>query len=123
MLMKVRVSSDLMFEIEISGTKEAFMELSRLQECFSNNKCGKCGCEDIRYQVRTVEGNDYLECICTKCFAKLEFTSTKESKGSEIFAVKYYRKDGKPVVDENGKKKWLPDGGWVKWSKEKNEYI
>jgi ribosomal protein L40E len=69
---------------------------------FEETKCGKCGSENLRFVVRTVDENEYFELRCMDCGAKLAFGSMK--KGGGLFPK---RKDG-----DN----WLPDGGWLKWN-------
>ena len=95
-------------EFESDQQRGIFEELAKFQEVFENSKCGKCGCEDLRFVVRTdADDNKYYELRCTnpKCRAKLAFGANK--KGGGLFPK---RKD----ADNN----WLPDGGWVKWNPE-----
>lgn len=89
-------------EIDGESQKDLFTELNRFQEVFEETNCGKCGSDDIKYIVRTVDENQYYELRCMKCSAKLAFGVHK--KGGGLFPK---RKDG-----DN----WLPDSGWVKWN-------
>jgi hypothetical protein len=93
--------------LEGDGQADIFHEISRFQEVFEQNTCGKCGNEDIRFVVRNNDDNLYHELHCKDlgCRAKLAFGAHK--KGGGLFPK---RKDG----DD-----WLPNGGWVRWNKEK----
>lgn len=97
-------SPSLSFEFEGTIQKEIFAELASIAEIFSIDKCGACGSENIRPQVRVVDDNEYHELVCQdrKCRAKLAFGVAK--KGGKIFP-KRKDKDGK----------YLENDGWVKW--------
>ena len=98
-----KANDKLSFELEGSGQKEIFKELALIQEIFSESKCGICGSTNIKFIVRTVEGNDYYELRCMDCGAVLSYGQHK--KGGTLFPK---RKD-----DNNN---WLPNGGWHKWA-------
>lgn len=104
-----KANDKLSFELDASGQKEVFKELATIQEIFSEDKCGLCGCTNIKYIVRSVEGNDYYELRCTdvKCGAVLAFGQHK--KGGTLFPK---RKD-----DDN---KYLPNKGWHKYTPQKD---
>ena len=89
-------------EIEGDSQRDIFAEIARFQEVFEETKCGKCGSENLKFVVRTVDENEYFELRCMDCGAKLAFGSMK--KGGGLFPK---RKDG-----DN----WLPDNGWQKWN-------
>lgn len=99
-----KANDKLTFELEASGQKEIFKELALIQEIFSEEKCGLCGSQNLRFIVRNVEGNDYYELRCNDCGALLAFGQHK--KGGTLFPK---RKD-----DNNN---WLPNNGWHKWQK------
>jgi hypothetical protein len=103
-----KASDKLQFELEGSGQKEVFKELATIQEIFSEDKCGSCKKDDLRFIVRNVESNDYYELRCNDCGAVLAFGQHK--KGGTLFPK---RKD-----DENN---WLPNNGWHKWQKNNAE--
>tara|TARA_B100000085_G_C18456555_1_gene477107 strand:+ start:298 stop:633 length:336 start_codon:yes stop_codon:yes gene_type:complete len=90
-------------EFEADTHRELFTQISKFQEVFEESKCGKCGSENLKFVVRTVDDNEYFELRCADCGAKLAFGSMK--KGGGLFPK---RKD----ADGN----WLPDGGWTKWN-------
>ena len=92
-------------EFDGESPKELFTEINKFQEVFEEDTCGKCGGQDVKYIVRTVDDNQYYELRCgsIKCAARLSFGVNK--KGGGLFPK---RKDG------DGK--WLPDNGWVKWN-------
>ena len=98
-------------EFEADTQRAMFAEIANFQEVFEEDKCGKCGCQDLKYVVRTVNDDEYYELRCTNptggpdgraCRAKFAFGLNK--KGGGMFPK---RKDG----DD-----WLPDGGWVRWN-------
>lgn len=106
MKVKYKVSEKLEFELEGSGQKEVFKELALIQEIFGEEKCGLCGSSNIRFIVRTVEGNDYYELRCADCGAVLAFGQHK--KGGTLFPKR---------KDDDGN--YLPNRGWHKYQKEK----
>ena len=107
MKVKYKVGDKLEFELEGSGQKEIFKELALIQEIFAEEKCELCG-NNLRFIVRSVEGNDYYELRCSDCGAILSFGQHK--KGGTLFPK---RKD-----DEGN---YLPNRGWHKWNKEINK--
>ena len=106
--MKVNYSTGngrLSVELNAETQPDLFEQLAYFQEVFGETGCGKCGSENLRFQVRTVEDNLYYELRCLDCGAKLAFGAMK--KGGRLFPRRK-NKDGE----------WLPDRGWVKWNKE-----
>lgn len=83
MKVKYKVGDKLEFELEGSGQKEIFKELALIQEIFAEEKCGLCGSTNLRFVVRSVEGNDYYELRCADCGAVLAFGQHK--KGGTLF--------------------------------------
>ena len=67
MKLSYKVNDRLTFEVEGSGQKEVFKELALIQEIFGEKQCGLCKNNDLRFLVRTVEGNDYYEIKCSSC--------------------------------------------------------
>ena len=94
-----KISVEIDFETQI----ELFQKLSNFQEIFEETKCGKCGSENVKFQVRNVDDNLYYELRCVDCGAKLAFGVMK--KGGRLFPKR---------KDKEGN--WLPDNGWVKWN-------
>ena len=90
-------------QVEGESQKDIFTELGRFQEVFEEDTCGKCGADDIKFIVRTVDDNQYYELRCSKCASRLAFGVHK--KGGGLFPKR---------KDQDGK--WLADGGWVKWN-------
>lgn len=101
-----KANDKLQFELEASGQKEIFKELALIQEIFGETKCGICGSTNLKFIVRSIEGNDYYEIRCMDCGAILSFGQHK--KGGTLFPK---RKD-----DNNN---YLPHNGWHKWVKDK----
>ena len=97
-------------ENEGDSQRDLFSGISKAQEVFEEDTCGKCGHDHVKFVVRTVDDNQYHELRCSNCGAKLSFGANK--KGGGLFP----KRKG-PDGD------WLPDSGWVKWNPktEKNE--
>ena len=104
---EIKVNDKLTLKISAEGQKELFKDLSTVQEIFGENNCGMCGSTDIKYVVRTVDGNDYFELRCNKCGAILSFGQHK--KGGTIFPKR---------KDADGK--WLENKAWHKYTPKKN---
>lgn len=90
-------------EVEGDSHRDLFEQINKFQEVFEEDVCGKCGHENIRFVVRTVDDNQYYELRCSSCGARLAFGANK--KGGGLFPR---RKDSEGT--------WLPDNGWVKWN-------
>ena len=103
-----KANDKLQFELEGSGQKEVFKELSLIQEIFSEDKCGACGKNNFKFVVRNVDSNDYYELRCNECSAVLSFGQHK--KGGTLFPK---RKD-----DEGN---YLPNKGWYKYQNVKKD--
>lgn len=87
---------------------------------FGEEVCGKCGCKNLRYQVRSVPDGkkssfEYFELVCSDCWAKLSYG---QSDDGALFPVRYQREGKEYVRDENGNKVRKGTNGWVKFSKE-----
>lgn len=102
MKLRYRINDKVELELEGEGQKEIFKELSAVQEIFGEEKCGMCNKNNLKFTVRSVDGNDYFEIRCNDCNAVLSFGQHK--KGGTLFPK---RKD-----EEN---KYLPNKGWHKW--------
>ena len=90
-------------EIEGENQSELWAKLGDFQETFEEPCCGKCGKDNLRFVVRTVEDNNYHELRCLDCGAKLAFGVHK--KGGGLFPNR---------KDKDGKLKGK--NGWVKWN-------
>lgn len=102
MKVKYKTNTNLEFELEGSGQKEIFKELAVVQEIFSEDCCGACNKNRLKFVVRNVDSNDYYELRCNDCGAVLSFGQHK--KGGTLFPKR---------KDENNN--WLPNKGWYKW--------
>ena len=110
-----RPTPKLTIELDVADQKTFFEELAKVQEIVAHT-CGKCsaGTEDLVYQVREVDENLYYEIRCTKCSATLTFGMHKV--GGSIYPKRYLTDNkGKPLLDEDGKKQWIPNNGWAVW--------
>ena len=104
MKLTYKLNDKASIEVEGDGQKSLFKELASVQEIFGENNCGMCGKNNLKYLVRTVEGNDYFELRCADCGAVLSFGQHK--KGGTLFPKR---------KDESG---WLKNKGWHKWQPE-----
>lgn len=100
-----KVNDKLTFELEGEGQKEIFKELATIQEIFSEEKCGLCGSTNIKFVVRSVDGNDYYELRCNDCGAVLAFGQHK--KGGTLFPKR---------KDDDGN--YMSNRGWHKFVKD-----
>lgn len=107
MKLRYKANNKLEFEVEGAGQKEIFKEIAAIQEIFGEDNCGMCGNNNVKFIVRSVDGNDYFELKCCdiKCGAVLSFGQHK--KGGTLFPKR---------KDENNN--YLPNNGWHKWKKE-----
>lgn len=100
---------------------EIWEQLAKLQEVFGQDKCGKCGSEATQFVVREVADGKkmykYYELHCQKCRARLSFGQHNE--GGTLFPK---RKDDSEGTVTGTADAYLPDGGWLKWDKEKNKH-
>ena len=94
--------------IETDSVKETFKKLAEFQEVFDEHCCGLCQNEDLQFIVRTVDGNDYYELKCKKCFAKLAFGQHKS--GGSLFPK---RKNADGTYSESK--------GWHQWNGDANK--
>ena len=60
-------------EFQVDTQVDLFQQLAFFQEVFGEAGCGKCGSENLRFQVRNIEDNHYYELRCLDCGAKLAF--------------------------------------------------
>lgn len=91
-------------EFDADTQKDMFSQIASFQEVFGEEKCGKCGCTDLKYMMRTIDDNEFYELKCQSqtCGARLAYGANK--KGGGLFPKKR---------DEN--KKPIPNDGWIVW--------
>ena len=70
--------------LEAADPKQAFRGLTAFGEIFTESKCGSCGSEDIKYEHRKHDDNDYYSLRCNGCQAQFDFGQHKT--GSTLFA-------------------------------------
>ena len=105
-IMKIKYTTRnnrLTAEITSDSVKETFKKLSEFQEIFDEPCCGLCQNENLKFNVRTVEANDYYELKCSKCFAKLAFGQHKS--GGSLFPKRKLA-DGSYDTQHQGWHKW-----------------
>ena len=103
----------LTFEVEGQSQKELFKNLATLQEVFAETTCGVCEQNDVRFVVRTVDGNDYHEIVCQNpsCRAKLAFGQSKKVPGM-LFPIRRLTKEGRPSRKDG---EYTKTNGWTKF--------
>jgi hypothetical protein len=98
----------LTFQLE-GNNREIFEQIVDISSIFGETKCGKCGCEEIKYAIRIAGENEskFYELSCTnpQCRAQKSFGLTK--KGQDLFPK---------MKDKAGK--WIQNNGWAIYSKE-----
>ena len=72
----------LSVQLEGDSQKDIFAEISKFQEVFEEDVCGKCGSDNIKFVVRNVDDNLYYELRCGDCGAKLAFGAHKKGGGT-----------------------------------------
>ena len=112
------------FTVEGETTLDLFKELAALQEAFSEDKCGKCGKENLKYVWRVSEKDGetypYQDLVCQNktCLAKLHFGVSK--KGGNLYPKRFKTNDkGKTLKDDNGRAIKMGVNGWLKWNFDK----
>lgn len=117
---ETKVNSKTTVVAEGETPLDVFTTLATLQELFGEEKCGKCGCENLTYRVRTVgEGKKtytYPELVCQnwECRAKLSYG---QMENGGLFPVRYVREDGENVKVD-GKNVVKGSWGWVKFNRD-----
>ena len=122
-----RPNDKITIKAEISDADGLFETIGPLQELMdAASHCGKCGCKNIRFIHRKSGSYDYYELACSdtiKCRAKLSLGRDQETKNlfPRRYAVEKNTEDKVvPKLDENGKKVYLPNNGWVSWNNKLN---
>jgi hypothetical protein len=106
--MKVKyqtANARLTFEFESDNDKALVAELARIQEVFTEETCGCCKSERVRFDVREFDGNHYYKLLCDDCGATRDFGQHKN--GKTLF-VKRFEKDTREP---------LPHRGWYQYGK------
>lgn len=116
--MKVKYSTKnglMEFELDASKSKELFKALNIIQDIFDNEKCGLCGCDELRYVVRNVKDNEYYELQCTndECLGRLSFGESRS--GGTLFA-KRRLKNGLPARQDDEPPFDWSTNGWYKFN-------
>lgn len=117
--MKAILSTKLL-TIELQGDSQLdlFRTVAATQEVFGETCCALCQCDDLRYRVRVVGGNEFPELLCLNpdCGAKLSYGQSKDKKS--IFPIRQLTKEGKPHR-QTGKRG--AHNGWTKYHGEQKE--
>jgi hypothetical protein len=105
----------MVFAIDYTNDQDLWEKIGHLDEVYSNQKCGKCGNEDVKFVKReSTKGNKtfkYYELWCSdrqKCKAKLAF-GIHNTDDKTLFP-KRKTKDGS----------YLENDGWVSYDKGEN---
>ena len=106
MKLQIKIGSKIIAELEADSQRSMFEEISKAQDIFGQDTCGKCGKTNVRFVVRNdKDENKYYSMDCLDCRARLSFGCNK--KGETLF-VKKKDKD----------EKWISHNGWQKWNSE-----
>ena len=121
--LKLKVSAKAIIEVENDSFEELFEDTAKMQEVFSEDKCGCCNQSNIRYVVRQdSEDNKYYELHCENgnCRARLPFGVKK--KGMGLYPKRRWdqlskSEQAKRISQQEQCTKfgWLPNRGWYKW--------
>lgn len=119
----LRVNGNCTVHAEGEDHISLFDQLSRMQEIFGEEKCGKCGATKLKYVVRKVQDGkkEYtypeLRCENFKCRAKLSYG---QMEGGLLFPIRFEREEGEYKKDDNGR--YIPKGayGWTIYDKATN---
>lgn len=99
----------LTIEVEGADQKELFMHIAGWHEILSEQKCGLCGSDRIRFQYQLTQAKDaYYRLHCDACRAEFNLGQRKEPK---VLFPKRLADDKKP----------LPHGGWSKYDPTNHE--
>lgn len=122
MKVQLKVNSRVFIQAEGKDHVELFEQIEGLQEVFmAYDKCGKCGSEEIRFVKRTQGKHVYYELHCQKCYARFSFGQNDEPKKGSLFP---HTKEDKKKSKMGGKLEpgdKLPNNGWLRWNKDKQE--
>jgi hypothetical protein len=103
--------------IEVDGGTQVdlFKALADAEEVFLERCCGLCKAKDLRFVVRTIEGNDYHELQCAGCGAKLAFGKSRQRPGA-MFPIRKLVATG-PEAGRPSRKdgEYGEHRGWSKW--------
>ena len=122
----VKASNSLAFEVTADTEPELFKQVARVQEVFSVGKCGRCGCPETKFVVRTAaKKSKWLEVVCLdiNCKAKLVYSTTEDNNfvypktrwDHLSDAQKEQRADEQEYAEKhNG---FLPNNGFFKYKK------
>ena len=122
----VKANENLSFEVSADTEPELFRQVARVHEGFAVKKCGKCGCEDVKFVVRAAsKKSKWMEVVCQdfNCRAKLVYSSTEDqtmvypkTRWTHLSdAQKEERKDEQEYADSHAG--FLPNGGFYIWKK------
>ena len=95
-------------EVDANGVKDSIKALSEYQEVFAERTCGKCGSEEIAYEHRLHDSNDYYSLKCRNCGARLDFGQHKT--GGTLFA-KRKLENGEYDKEHRGWYSWQSKNG------------
>lgn len=126
--MKATVNVGNGVSIDVSGDTqiELFKSIAKVQATFSFNKCGRCGSENVQFQVRTTDNDeDYPEMVCrdVNCRAKLPFGIAK--KTFDLYPKrKWDTLSPKQKIERASEEEYaqshygyLPNEGWYKYER------
>lgn len=125
MQLKAQVKITPKVFVEATGDTHValFEQLASMQEVFGAfHMCGKCNGDELRFVVRTdKDDNKYYELHCQNCFARLVFGANKGDKLGCLYPKRKENAKQSIMGGKLGAGAWLPDKGWLRWNKDKQE--
>lgn len=122
MKVQLKVNNNVFIQAEGNNHVEIFEQIEGLQEVFATySGCGKCGGDDLKFAKRVQGKHTYYELHCAKCYARLSFGQNDEPKKGSLFPR---LKETEKQTVMGGKLEagaYLPDDGWIRWNKDKQE--
>jgi hypothetical protein len=122
MKVQIKISPNVIIEAEGTTHVDVFEQIEGLQEVFSAyDKCGKCDGKKLRFVKRVQGKHTYYELHCQSCYARLSFGQNDEPKKGSLYPR---RKETEKQTVMDGKLEagaYLPDNGWIRWDKDKQE--
>ncbi len=117
----------LKFEVEADSLREVLTEINEIETAVSHEKCGKCGSDNVFPNYRQVDKFEYFELKChgfvtgtdgksKPCGAVLQLGVNQNKKKTLYKKRMATNEGGESLKDEDGKGKYLPDRGWVRYN-------
>lgn len=120
---QVKVSPNLIVEVESPKQKDLFKAIASAHEVFGEKECGLCHSKDISPAWRTVtvikgkktETYEYPEWHCRECRARFSLGTINDDTGT-LYPIRKLLPNGQPAgKEEKDKATYGPHNGWSKY--------